>query len=114
MGSFSHDSRLLWIPACSGEIRRGGVRCGEQERPMSRIEIKPLTPTLGALVEGADLSRPLDDEAFAQVKAAFLKHKVIFFEDQHLTPVQHRDFASRFGALHTHPLYPGVDRKSVV
>jgi len=33
---------------------------------------------------------------------------VIFFEDQHITPVQHRDFAARFGELHTHPLYPGV------
>ena len=22
--------------------------------------------------------------------------------------MQHRDFAARFGALHTHPLYPGV------
>uniref|UniRef100_UPI00286B165B taurine dioxygenase n=1 Tax=Phenylobacterium sp. TaxID=1871053 RepID=UPI00286B165B len=39
---------------------------------------------------------------------ALLKHQVIFFEDQHMSPVQHRDFAARFGALHTHPLYPGV------
>lgn len=75
---------------------------------MRRIEVKPLTPTIGAVIEGVDLSQPLDDEAFALVKAAFLKHRVIFFEDQRLTPVQHRDFAARFGALHTHPLYPGV------
>lgn len=33
---------------------------------------------------------------------------MIFFENQRMTPVQHRDFAARFGALHTHPLYPGV------
>ena len=28
---------------------------------------------------------------------------------KNITPVQHRDFAARFGALHTHPLYPGVE-----
>lgn len=75
---------------------------------MSRFQVTPLTPTIGGLVEGIDLSQRLDDEQFEAVRQALLKHQVIFFEDQHLTPVQHRDFAARFGALHTHPLYPGV------
>ena len=44
----------------------------------------------------------------AALRQELLKHQVLFFEDQDLTPVQHRDFAARFGALHTHPLYPGV------
>jgi len=67
-----------------------------------------LTPTIGAVVEGIDLAKPLDDGQIAAIRGALLKHKVIFFEDQHITPVQHRDFAARFGKLHTHPLYPGV------
>ena len=75
---------------------------------MPRIRTRPLTPTIGALVENVDLAVPLDDEQFADIQAALLKHQVIFFENQRLTPVQHRDFAARFGALHTHPLYPGV------
>ena len=75
---------------------------------MPRIRTRPLTPTIGALVETADLAVPLDEEQFADIQAALLKHQVIFFENQRLTPVQHRDFAARFGALHTHPLYPGV------
>ena len=75
---------------------------------MSKITTRSLTPTIGAVVEGIDLSQPLANEQIAEVRAALLKHKVIFFEDQHLTPVQHRDFAARFGELHTHPLYPGV------
>jgi len=50
----------------------------------------------------------LDAEQFADIQAALLRHQVLFFENQRLTPVQHRDFAARFGALHTHPLYPGV------
>src|SRR4051812_15665006 len=75
---------------------------------MPKVQVRTLTPAIGALIEGADLSQALDDEIIAQIRAALLKHRVIFFEDQHITPVQHRDFAARFGALHTHPLYPGV------
>ena len=75
---------------------------------MPRITTRPLTPAIGALVENVDLAGPLDDEQFADLQAALLRHQVLFFENQRLTPVQHRDFAARFGALHTHPLYPGV------
>jgi taurine dioxygenase len=76
--------------------------------PQSSIAIHPLTPAIGAVIGNVDLSRPQDDAQIAAIRAALLAHKVIFFEDQHITPVQHRDFAARFGDLHTHPLYPGV------
>ena len=75
---------------------------------MSSILVTPLTPTIGAVIGGVDLSQRPDDSQIAKIRAALLAHKVIFFEDQHLTPAQHRDFAARFGGLHTHPLYPGV------
>ncbi len=72
------------------------------------ITTRTLTPTIGAAIEGVDLSKALDDAQVAAIRTALLKHKVVFFEDQHITEVQHRDFAARFGELHTHPLYPGV------
>ncbi|HEY2069324.1 MAG TPA: taurine dioxygenase [Rhizomicrobium sp.] len=72
------------------------------------MQVKPLNPTIGAVISGVDLAQRQDDEAIAAIRTALLKHKVVFFEDQHMTPVQHRDFAARFGGLHTHPLYPGV------
>jgi len=75
---------------------------------MPKLAISTLTPTIGAVIHGIDLADPADDETIAAIRTALLKHKVIFFEDQHITPVQHRDFAARFGKLHTHPLYPGV------
>jgi len=75
---------------------------------MAGLTVTPLTSSIGAVIGGVDLARALDDEAVAQIRGALLKHKVVFFEDQHITPVQHRDFAARFGLLHTHPLYPGV------
>ena len=75
---------------------------------MGKIRTQVLTPTIGAVVEGVDLAGSLDDEIIAQIRTALLKHRVIFFVDQHITPLQQRDFAARFGALHTHPLYPRV------
>ncbi|HXZ86673.1 MAG TPA: taurine dioxygenase [Myxococcota bacterium] len=73
-----------------------------------RFPVRPLTAAIGAVVEGVDLAKPLAHEEIAEIRAALLAHKVIFFEDQQLTPAEQRDFAARFGALHTHPLYPGV------
>src|SRR5690348_7019760 len=75
---------------------------------MSALHVRTLTPTIGAVIENVDLSQALNDEIITQIRGALLKHRVIFFEDQHITPLQHRDFAARFGRLHTHPLYPGV------
>ena len=75
---------------------------------MAQFKVTPLTPTIGALIEGVDLAQPVSDDLLQAIRQAFLKHQVVFFQDQHITPVQHRDFAARFGALHTHPLYPGV------
>jgi taurine dioxygenase len=73
------------------------------------LQIETVTPTIGAIVRGVDLSRALDDKTIGSVRAALLKHQVIFFEDQDLTPTQQRDFAHRFGSLHVHPLYPQIE-----
>ncbi len=72
------------------------------------IQVTPLNPTIGAVIGQVDLSQALDEEVIAAIRAALLQHKVVFFEDQHISSVQQRDFAARFGELHTHPLYPGV------
>jgi len=69
----------------------------------------------GARIEGLDLSKPLDDGQFADIHAAWMRHPVLVFSDQHLTPEQHLAFAERFGPLrrHTvkeilHPDYPDL------
>jgi len=74
----------------------------------NRLAIEPLNPTIGAVLRGVDL-RELSDAAVEDIRAALLKHQVVFFEGQSLTPAQHRDAASRFGELHVHPLYPSED-----
>ena len=67
------------------------------------IQLSPISGALGAEISGVDLSRPLDDATFAEVRQAFLDHCVIFFRDQKLTPDQQKDFGRRFGNLNVHP-----------
>lgn len=71
-----------------------------------RMHITPLSPCIGALIEGIDLGEALGEAQQQAITEALLRHRVIFFRDQRLTPLQHRDFAARFGALHIHPIYP--------
>jgi taurine dioxygenase len=70
--------------------------------------VTPLNPTIGAVIEGIDLALPLSEAGQTRIGDALLRHQVLFFRDQQLTPRQHRDFAACFGALHIHPIYPNV------
>ena len=70
------------------------------------IEVEPLTPSIGAVVRGVDLSRSLDDAALAEIHAAWMAHLVLFMRDQQMTPEQHLAFARHFGAPHIHPAAP--------
>ena len=77
-----------------------------ERRPYRRIAPAPLSPTVGAEIDGVSLSDPMDEETFDEVHRALLEYKVIFFRDQEITPEQHVAFARRFGALETHPFVP--------
>lgn len=74
------------------------------------MEVKPLTPSIGARVEGVDLAENLSRGVVARIREALDKYLVLFFEDQVLDPAQQRDFAARFGPLYTHPFYPGHEK----
>lgn len=63
------------------------------------IEVRPQTLHLGAEIAGVDLTRPLSQRTVDEIRAAFLKWKVVFFRGQHLDHAQHVAFARRFGAL---------------
>ncbi len=72
------------------------------------FHVVPMSSTLGARIDGVDLSRPLGAGDIAAIRRALLRYEVLFFDDQTLTPAELRDFASRFGALHVHPIRPHV------
>src|SRR5687767_10743539 len=66
------------------------------------ITVTKLGKHLGAQISGVDLSRPLDDDTFAQIHKAFFDNEVVFFRNQKLTPAQQVAFTRRFGPLEVH------------
>ena len=63
------------------------------------MNIIPSGDTLGARVEGLDLSQVLSDEQFKTLEAALGRHGVLSYPKQLLSSQQLRDFAARFGTL---------------
>ena len=74
------------------------------------MDVVRLTGTLGARIDGVDLTRELSPSTVADIRAALVAHRVIFFRDQHMTPTQQVAFGRRFGELTpAHPLVGGLD-----
>ena len=67
------------------------------------IHIEPVTPVIGANVEGVDLSEPLNDVALEHIQKAWNDHLVLFFRNQNLNPKSLQRLARQFGELHIHP-----------
>jgi len=78
-------------------------RLEEPQTPYERIEVRRLSPGIGAEIRGADLSKPLERITFEEIRRAFLAHKVVFFRGQDITTEQHVAFARLFGELEIHP-----------
>ena len=75
------------------------------------IGIRPLTPHIGAEIEGVDLSQPLSQSQKDDIRWAWLEWQVLVFRDQELTREQHKDFGRSFGPLHVHPLHKSSEYK---
>jgi taurine dioxygenase len=59
---------------------------------------------MGSEVEGVDLSRPLADGLFNEVREALHRHHVLVFRRQQLLPEQFVEFSRRFGRPEPHLL----------
>jgi taurine dioxygenase len=71
----------------------------------SKITVSPLTPAIGAEIGNVDLGQVTDQEII-DIRAALLKHKVVFFREQTLSQAQHIGLARGFGELEIHPATP--------
>ena len=78
------------------------------------LTLTPISPALGAEIEGVDLTQPLSLEQRDAIEHALLKHHVVFFKNQPVTPQQQARFAANFGDLHIHPIYPNVPEQPQV
>ena len=80
-----------------------------------QLDITPLSGTIGAEIRNVDLHRPLGPEVVAAIRQALLDYKVIFFPGQHLSPAEHKHFATYFGEItNAHPVIPGIDEHKEV
>jgi len=70
------------------------------------FDVVPLGATLGGELRGIDITRPLPDEAIAEIRRALHEFKVIFFRDQPMDAAAQVAFARRFGELEVHPFLP--------
>jgi taurine dioxygenase len=81
----------------------------------TQLDIRPISPLIGAEIAGLDLSRPLGDAVIAEVRRALNTHHVIFFRDQDLTPDRQADFARQFGVVtEGHPVISAIDENPEV
>ena len=67
------------------------------------ITVSPVQGRFVAEVAGVDLSKPLDDDRFRDIRDAFLAHSILVFRGQTLSNEQHIAFSRRFGELEIHP-----------
>jgi len=61
------------------------------------LEVRPVTPVVGAVIGGVDLRVPLEGDTVRAIRQALLDHGVVFFHDQDLTREQMRAFVENFG-----------------
>ena len=81
------------------------------------MKVRQITPAIGAEISGVHLGEAARNaDLFAQIRAALLKHRVLFFRGQDITRAEHVAFARCFGPLEDHPVvgsdpdHPGLVR----
>ncbi len=77
--------------------------------PKPSLTLSPLSPNIGAIVHGIDITQPLAPDTKQALETALLTHQVLFFRNQAVNPQQQAAFARQFGSLHIHPIFPQAD-----
>jgi taurine dioxygenase len=65
---------------------------------MTSLQLHPQSGSFGAEVSGLDLTQPIAADIAAELYAAWLQYKVLFFRDQRVTPAQFTALGKVFGA----------------
>jgi taurine dioxygenase len=76
----------------------------------TELVFTPLGGSIGAQIDGVDITGSLDDGVIAGIRGVLVERKVLVFPAQHPSPDQLRSFAARFGELTAaHPVLPPLD-----
>lgn len=77
--------------------------------PLDSLTVTPVTPRVGALVSGINITQPLSNSEVDALHEALAQHQVLFFRDQPFTFDSQKAFGRLFGELHIHPNTPGPE-----
>jgi taurine dioxygenase len=72
------------------------------------IQVLPLAAAMGAEISGVNLA-DVSEEAFAEIRDALYRHKMVFFRNQDLSHADHEALTKRFGAFGRDAYTEGVD-----
>jgi len=73
------------------------------------IRVRPLNPTIGAMIEEVDVATPQSTEVYEEIKQALWRHHVVFFRNQPMTPEAHLAMARAFGEPVGHEIFGHLD-----
>lgn len=73
------------------------------------IEVTPSGQACGATMTGVDLTQPLDKAAVAEIRAAWLEHKVLAFPDQAMSNSDLERYTLEFGPYGNDPYFGAID-----
>lgn len=65
------------------------------------LQLTKIHPLYAVEIGGVDLSKPVDDATFAEIRTAFEEHSILVFHDQDLDDERQIAFSKRFGPLET-------------
>ena len=67
------------------------------------FDVTPLSPAIGAEVNGIDLRQPPDETTFRHLQDALTRYQVLFFRDQDISVEAQMALGAWFGDLVAHP-----------
>ncbi len=73
------------------------------------MNIQPLSPSLGSIIHGLNLSQPLTDDLLAELRAIWLDRQVIVLRGQSLSSDQYLAFARQLGTPDIYPFLEGLE-----
>ncbi|MEM7018559.1 MAG: TauD/TfdA family dioxygenase [Pseudomonadota bacterium] len=74
----------------------------------SSFDVLPLSPSIGAEINGLDLTQPLSEALLAELRSVWLERKVLLFREQYLSIEQQVSFTQQFGELDKYPFLRGI------
>jgi len=77
---------------------------------IAMFKVEAITPSIGAEISGVSLNKDLNSATVDKIYSALIKHQVIFFRDQDISPETHLKLAESLGDIDPgHPVYPHVE-----